>query len=671
MPPKNTARDSAAGEAIILECPEDSVMSSQEPVGESVELRARNIGGITETSVTLRPGVNVLSGRNATNRTSFLQAIMAGLGSDNATLKGGAKEGSVTLDVGEETYTRTLTRTESGVTTDGDPYLDDPEVADLFAFLLETNEARQAVVRGDNLRELIMRPVDTERIQREVQELTEERNHIDQRLETLDEKARRLPDLEAEHTRLAEDIAEKHEELAAKEREVEEADADLEQSREEESELNDRLDELQETRSSLENTRFQLETERESLEALEEESEELEEMLEELPSTPEGELQEIENRIERLRGRKGALESSVNELQSVIAFNEEMLEGEAEEVSEALEAGGSGSVTDELVDDDVVCWTCGSEVQRDAIAETLERLESYRADVLNERNEIQDELDELKRERNGLREKREQREEVHQRLERTRSEIADREERIAELEAERDEFGEEIERLEDAIEELEEQEYEGILSLHKDANQLEFELGRLENERERVESEIADLEAELEEREELEARREEIADELADLRTKVERIEKEAVNEFNEHIEQVLALLDYANLERVWIERVQREVTQGRRKDIQSMFDLHIVRTDETGATYEDTVEHLSESEREVVGLLFALAGYLTHDVEDVVPFMLLDSLEAIDAERIASLIEYMEDHTTYLVAALLPEDAAPLADHHHYVTEI
>ncbi len=47
-----------------------------------VNLNVRYIGGIDETEVTLSPGVTALTGRNATNRTSFLQAIMAALGSD-------------------------------------------------------------------------------------------------------------------------------------------------------------------------------------------------------------------------------------------------------------------------------------------------------------------------------------------------------------------------------------------------------------------------------------------------------------------------------------------------------------------------------------------------------------------------------------------------------------
>jgi len=72
-----------------------------------------------------------------------------------------------------------------------------------------------------------------------------------------------------------------------------------------------------------------------------------------------------------------------------------------------------------------------------------------------------------------------------------------------------------------------------------------------------------------------------------------------------------------------------------------------------------------------VTGLVFALAGYLVHDVHETVPFMLLDSLEAIDSARIADLIEYFRDHAPYLVVALLEEDAAALEAPHERVTEI
>lgn len=83
------------------------------------------------------------------------------------------------------------------------------------------------------------------------------------------------------------------------------------------------------------------------------------------------------------------------------------------------------------------------------------------------------------------------------------------------------------------------------------------------------------------------------------------------------------------------------------------MFEPHVIRTTEAGTTYEDTVDHLSESEREVTGLVFALAGYLAHEVYEEFPFILLNSLEAIDSERIAALVEYLTDYTKYLLVEL------------------
>jgi hypothetical protein len=68
---------------------------------------------------------------------------------------------------------------------------------------------------------------------------------------------------------------------------------------------------------------------------------------------------------------------------------------------------------------------------------------------------------------------------------------------------------------------------------------------------------------------------------------------------------------------------------------------------------------------------VFALAGYLVHEVYDTVPVMLLDSLEAINADRIAALVEYVADHADYLVVALLPEDANALDQDYQRITEI
>jgi recombinational DNA repair ATPase RecF len=101
----------------------------------TVEVDISNIGGIDQSSTTLRPGVNVLTGKNATNRTSYLQAIVAACGSENVSLKADADQGDVSLTIGDQEYTRTLKRQNGTLFFDGDPYLDDPILGDLFAFL--------------------------------------------------------------------------------------------------------------------------------------------------------------------------------------------------------------------------------------------------------------------------------------------------------------------------------------------------------------------------------------------------------------------------------------------------------------------------------------------------------------------------------------------------------
>ena len=46
------------------------------------------------------------------------------------------------LDIGEETYTRRLRRTDGAVEMSGDPYLADSDLVDLYAVLLNENEFR-------------------------------------------------------------------------------------------------------------------------------------------------------------------------------------------------------------------------------------------------------------------------------------------------------------------------------------------------------------------------------------------------------------------------------------------------------------------------------------------------------------------------------------------------
>lgn len=648
-------------------------MKSAQADASEVTVRASNVGGIDEAAVTLEPGVNVLTGRNASNRTSFLQAVMAALGSDRASLKGDADQGRVELEFDDETYTRTLERVDGSVDLGGAPWTDDPANADLFAFLLESNEARQAVERGDDLRELIMRPVDTDAIRDEIEALESRRRELESALADRDRLTDEREALEDRRSRLEEELAAKRSALEEQESAIDAASAELEASRERKADLEAKLEELRDHRSTGESLRTQTQTERATAEELREELREVEAELEAHQQVEGTDAAALETRREELRGHKRRLDIRINQLQSLVEFNEDVLAGGDGTVEVLDSDDGEGSVTDQLLPEGatVRCWTCGSETSLAHVEETLEELRERRTELVGARSDVAAELESVVDQLDAIAEREQHREELVRRRDDLESELDEVETAVASLEERRNEVADAVERVEAEVEALREAEHEELIELHADANALALEVEQLEGELAEVKGSLASTVDRLEELTSLEEERATVADRLEAARSRIERVEDEAIETFNDQMELVLEVLGYRNLERIWIERTELESRDGRRSERRGTFDLHVVRTTDDGAVYEDTVDHLSESEREVTGLVFALAGYLTHDLHESMPFVLLDSIEAIDSDRIATLVDYLEEHSPYLVVALLPEDAAAVGSGYNEVTEI
>jgi uncharacterized coiled-coil DUF342 family protein len=654
-------------------------MATSDRDASVARIDARNIGGITETTVELHSGINVLVGRNATNRTSFLKALMASLGSATTTLKRDATEGTATLSLGGQCHERTLRRRDGTVVAEGEPYLDDPEVADLYAFLLEDNEARRAIEAGDDLREIIMRPVDTAEIEAEIDRLTAERDRIDDELGDLEAVESKLPTLEARRTELTRKIETTKSKLDEVNARIEEANVSVTESRERNDSFEAKLSQLRDTRHDLEQLRDDLDVERDSLDALRKEKDEITDRLGSLTDEHFEGTDVIADRIARLREHKRELDAEVSDLQSIIRFNRKMLDALDEELFEAIgdtadtdTRSGERDITDQLLDDpgQTVCWTCGSRVGPGAIESTVEQLEALKQRKLNRRSDVESDLEDEKERRERVESKRRTATELRDRKARIETETDQRRARIETLEDRRNELLEAIERLESEVEQLRNDDPNDVLDLHKDANRLELELEQLERERDDVESEIREIRTHLADREQLQEHRERVQSELIEQRTKIEQLETDAIETYNEQMETVLDVLGYDNIERIWIERIVGDRPDDGRTTDTTAFELHVVRSGDDGV-YEDTVAHLSESEREVTGLVFALAGYLVHDVHEQVPFVLLDSLEAIDSERIARLLEYFSQYAEFLVVALLPADARALESPHRRIETI
>lgn len=648
-------------------------MSQQVGIEEQAVLHVENIGGITETTVELQPGITLLAGRNATNRTSLLRGLMAVLGSDRVSLKGDADEGYIELTLGGETYSRSIRQENDEIVLSGDPYLSDSHLADLFGFLLESNRARQAVVRDENLRDIIMEPIDTKEIEKKINQLQNERKEIDSKIENIDQLERSLPSLEEEKQSIELELTEKRELVSEKKAELDSIDENLQERKENKRKLDDKLGEFNETREEIESINQEIASERQSIESLREERAKVENELNDLVDLPTDRIDEINGEVRRLRSKVDEIETAIDTLQTAIQANEDLLDGNLGIFADLNESEDDGTVTDALLNDseELVCWTCGSKVKGGQVEEMTDQLRSIREAKMADRNAVEQEIDDLLTEQKELEKQQRHRKQLRRQSETIADEINNRESRIEEHQTRQEELYDKREQLESAVEELRTADYSEFIDLHKEVNQIEVEIDQLRARREETSDEITQIETRIDERAQLEVQREELRQEIKQLRTRIDDLEREAADQFNEHMDTILGILEYGNIDRIWLERTERTVREDRRKVTKSYFDLHIVRRTDDGVVYEDTIDHLSESEREVTGLVFGLAGYLAHNLFEELPFMILDSIEAIDAQRIADLITYFADYPDYLVVALLEEDATALDDSYRRVTGI
>jgi DNA repair exonuclease SbcCD ATPase subunit len=618
--------------------------------GDDVHLRVQNVGGISEAEVGFSDGVTLLSGRNASNKSSLLRALAGVLGGPVPQLKTDADAGEVRMAVDGAEYHLELSREDGEtVVTDGAPYTTATEGCELFVALTELNPVRQAVLGDEELYDLLMAPVDTAAIEAEIRRLSAERQALDDRLAELAEQERRRHHLRTRHEELTDEL----DEVTAALREKRDAVERLETTPAADGGT-DGAAELREKRAERSDLRNRIETQEDAIESLETELATVREALDEAGTGERVDLGALTEELEELHQRKQRLTDTITTLAPIVELNTGLLEEDAD-IPAALRGD---DVVDELdpASREVTCWTCGSSVERRRIADQVAAVEELVREKRNRRDEVTERIQvvterkrELEDERERLAERRDRRAELTAELDRRRTDLTELETELRAVESE-------IATLQESVSEPDEEQAR-LAELHDDIGDLEYERGQLTGDIESVESELADIEAELEERPEVEARRETVERELRERRERIATLERELVETFNERMQEMLETLDYRSVERVWLERR----STGDRPDDRTSFELHVVRTTDDGTVYDDTVDSLSKSERAVVGLVVALAGYLAHDVAETVPYIVVDAVEMFDADRIEGLLKQFGERADYVVAAVLPEEREEL----------
>jgi len=620
----------------------------------------RNVGGITDGEASLSRGVTLLSGENASNKSSFLRALSAVLGGPDPMLKSDAEKGSIRLETADgEYHVQLASKGGRSVVTDADRFSEQRRLCELFVFLDETNPIRRSVVSGDDLYELLMDPLDVDQIESEIERLQSRKGDIDDRLGEMNRMADRLPTLQTRADKLRGEIAETEASLQEKREEIEAREAKKGPDEGEEV-----FEELGQKRTEREQIRDRIRTQKDAIASLHDDLESVSDRLAEFqPTGAANDIGALETEIEQLHHQKQQLTTTVNALSPIVEMNTQLLD-DGKEIPEEMT---SDDIVSELDPDHrtITCWTCGSTVERSQIAEQVSVVEEILNEKRDQKKALTEQIDTLEDERRQTEQRRDEREGLEDRKRSIESEIERRERQLEALQDDQSALRDEIDDLQAEAEEVDGEDDE-LLELHEDVSDLEYERGRLETDLEDAEAEIEQVQSELSERDALEAERESLSERLREQRERIEAVERDLVSAFNESMQRVIDEVEYENVERVWIERL---VDGDGGVASRTEFELHVVRSTEDGSAYEDTIETLSKSEREVVGLTVALAGYLAHDVAAKVPIVVIDAVEMLDAERIRGLLTYFEQHADYVVAAVLPEEADELDDAYPRIT--
>ncbi|WP_247004624.1 archaea-specific SMC-related protein [Halosolutus gelatinilyticus] len=565
-------------------------------------LSLANIAGIREGRAELSRGVNAIRASNWQGKSSFLAGIETAMGTATP-LTEGEERGHAVLETSDDAYRVELRRENGRVVSSGSPFLTDEYgrvCAELFAFLDETNPVRQAVRNGDNLEDVLTRPLDFENIDERIAELQREREQVDAELEQAETAAERLPSLESTVAALEsdlEDLRDRREELdAAGAAGDDESGNKLSEARADRDQLERRIRRLEETLRSARERRSTL---REELDALDvDESDELEASL----STARSELRDRERDLELL--------------QSIYEANKRMLDEDRLD----LLAGVSRSLTDDAAD----CWICGQETTRDAIESSIAELGERVRTLQDDAESYRDRVDELQSRMSAIESQRKRKRRLESDLREAEETISTKNSQLETARDRRDELETEIDDLEESVQEATDERAE-----------VESEIKYLEAELDDASDELDRADRRASKRPQLEDARAEISDELTTLRERKETIERETRETFEREMRELVDEFE-----------IGFEVAR-----LTGSFELVIAREGR-----ETTVDALSEGEVELVGLVVALAAHEAFEVDDLVPVILLDGLGSLASDNLARFAELISERAPFIVLTAYPE---------------
>lgn len=585
-------------------------------------LEIENIGGIRAGSTMIDDGLNVVQASNFQGKSSLIAAIQTVMGAtghyEAHPLTEGAGTGSVSLETEEDTYNVMIERESyRSYSRNGNPYLTDEtdqKTARLFAFLGENNPVRTAVRNGEDLTEYLQEPLNIDEIDRQIEDLVEERQQLRIELEQAEKAAERIPKVQETVTQLEKEL----EELRGEKDELE----DVSQAKEEADELSDELSTQQ---SNLETVEREIDRLQSGIESKEEELEAKQEELDalEVPEIPE--LSDIDAKQDRI----SSLEADISLFEELYRANKNVLESADLDTLTSVERTLSG--------DELECWVCGEPAPKDEMESRIERIDERVSALREEKQDLETEIDEFEQQKREAEQKHQRRDRLEERIGSLRQEIDEKKADLQQAQKRRDNLQSTVEDLEEELANVEEEYSEKLTDLKTEIRNRERQLEKQQDELEDLKDRKYDLEN-------LQQTEEELNDQIEELRRQKTETQHQLRDEFETAIDDIIARFSPG------FEKARLDAKTNQEGEIEE-FELIIAREGR-----ETTVDALSEGEVELIGVAAALAGYRVYDVDTLVPCILIDGISQLASEHLRGLVEYLEDTADILVTTAYPE---------------
>lgn len=593
---------------------------------DKLSVSTENIGGLAgRNEFELEPGLNIVHAPNASGKSSFIHGLEAAVMEERQLqeqphyIHTFSEQARVELEFDEEKAVRRLYRSGNQVSVGGEKLYPEGEKASLFCIATEENELLERVKSGRPLRNLLLRFSDGPHY-----------NLLGDYLKQREEEARQelseYRDELAELKRLNRELEEKEEELREKEEEREnlpEVDEDkLGENKELQAKLEGLYDQIEDKEEEIADKENEIERKKRDLESAKKQLDKVNKRIERFQE----EHPHVQQEIDDLIDREEELKTEITELKSTFR-----------RVSEDLERTDEALVDIEGDERDT-CPSCGHEVSEEHMAQRAEQLAQQKEELQEDIRQKEKRREKTKEKREDLERERTKQKNVYESQKKEKqNEISKAENRIEELDEEIETLDSEVTELEEQVEELRPKIDSGVFDLAQKRSEIDREIGRIDSRIDSIQQEIEEKQGVREQIDDLRARADFYEDAAEYMKDEAERLEQAVQEMFNEHIQEVYDLLDFDEP----FESIQ----------LDQNFDIKIYRRFQ-GQTEEDTIDTLSRSEQETVGMVLMLAGRSAYS--DDFPFFIADETSFYDTARLRRIMEYIDKRVPYTVITTL-----------------